>query len=1068
MSRIYILPEDVNRAGRPSPKPFRKVVRWLTTVVDTAYRTWAGDFDQVTAIETYGIPSADQEESLFYIFNTLDSPSTRVKDLAGSRYAHNALVDVLDDRVSGIKTRLYPYQKRSVASMLQREEAPARSQDARKPAYVDLQGEEFYMDVYEGGVFQHSHLYVEPRGGILAETMGYGKTLVCLTLVLATRGFYPSVPETRLERPQHKMEPKTSSLLSMAARSLRHHGVPWKAQFHALAQQGLHYTRCLEETKKYLREFGEPIFHPTTPGRKASRRESERTLRLCNGTLVIVPPNLIVQWQHEIEKHTEPGALDLLVIDMTTKEIPHWRQLMEYDMILISKNRLDQEYRDDDLNQGKRLKGSERISSQLCELRWLRVICDEGHSFASSTSRTRTMAMLDKLSIERRWIVSGTPSSSLIGVDVNLAADDTHTGRRRNSLSKALEQKRIPDSAKKEEHDMDRLRLIVVNFLKVQPWANQKGADQANWKKYLSPFSASGQRRCAPGLRPLLQSLMVRHRIRDIDVDVTLPPLHNDTVYLESSYYDKLALNLFILVLTANAVTSERTDEDYMHHPKNRKNLDLLISNLRQSTFHWVGFTPGHVEETIKACNTYFDKHLDDISDEDGVLLTQAVLFAQRVLGDLGWQAFAKLHEIGVYTDQFPSHAAEAWSMDGQRSKPLLLGTVQAREAQKYIRSHMHEEDPASGLIGAGMRAMHDARKRADDESEKNKKANNGTAHVQPPGVSDEPKVRPSLPRLQTSASPKTPSPRKRSHSALLTPQMTFSSTALAATQITGFTSAKLTYICSSIMALPPGTKSLIFYDSNNVAFWLAEALELLGIQFLIYSNTLPPSTRAKYLSMFNNEPKWQVLLMDLKQASTGLHVASASRVWIVTPIWRREVEAQAIKRAHRIGQVNEVRVETLVLKGTIEEEMWQRRKGMTEVERQALGSTAGGGPQNIGSGGWLEDGGVIDIIKRARFLNIGPDESGDGLESCCRLEQPVPLFRQPDVADVDDGGQESGQDAARTKKKRKVKGVSFAAEPLTPPESASGHQSIFGGFREAGSGAKKNVGFVGEAPVDL
>ena len=883
--------------------------------------------------------------------------------------------------------------------------------------------------------------------------------------MLATRGFYPQVPEARIERVEQKLYPHTPTLLSMAARAFRHNGLPWKAEFHTLAKSGIHYDRIVGELQKHEREFGEPIFHPTTPGRKASKRESERTLRLCNATLVVVPPNLIVQWQHEIRKHTEPEALHVLVIDMSTKAIPHWRVLMKQDIVLISKNRLDSEYHDDDLNTGKRLRGTDRVSSQLTELRWLRVICDEGHSFASSTSRTRTMAMLDKLSVERRWIISGTPSSSLIGADVSLAVHNKSSAKRSKSLDKVLEQRRLPDSAKQEERDMDRLRLIVCNFLKVQPWANQKGSDQANWKKYLAPFDSDGRRRCAPGLRPLLQSIMIRHKIQDIDTDISLPPLHNRTVYLEPSHYDRLTLNLFTLVLTANAITSERVDEDYMHHSKNRKNLDLLFSNLRQSTFHWVGFTPEQVEETIKSCNTYFDKHIETISDTDGVLLTQSLSHASKTLADTGWLAFSRLHEIGVYIEGFPEAARAAWSLHGQGGDPLLLGTLQAREAQTHVRKNFCNDDPTSGLIGAGMRAMHAAHKRAE-ENQKPKKGSTSVAandsSTKTPGISEEPKIKGPQSR------PQTPTSRKRRHSSISkSPIKVRSPTAFAALStpmITGFTSAKLTYLCNSILSLPSTTKSLIFYDSNNTAFWVSEALELLGIQFLIYSNTLPAPTRAKYLNMFNTEPRWRVLLMDLKQASTGLHVASASRVWIVTPIWRREVEAQAIKRAHRIGQTEEVYVETLVLKGTIEERLWRRRKGVSEAEGRKLAagegknvdgaasgstnSSSGGGKsttsQNIGSGGWLEDDGVVEIIKSARFLDTeesDTEQAGNGKEESCRLKTPVPFFvRKEDEEQINHNTGHGEDSHGREKSMPGRKRVKFATDSpsttsITSPE---------------------------------
>ncbi|KPI40845.1 F-box protein [Cyphellophora attinorum] len=1017
VARIYLLPEDVDRAIRSSPKPFRKTIKWLISIIDRSSKTWTGDFDPDRPAEAYGIPSADQDESLFYIFNTLKAPSPDSAAFRGTVDAHAALDDALHGSIPGITTELYPYQRKSVAMMLQREEDPYKSQDPRKPSYIDLEGNSFYMDVFSGSVTVHPQLYVEPRGGILAETMGYGKTLVCIALILATRGFYPRLPEARIEETVHQLYPQTPSLLSAAARAVKHHGVPWKAKFHALRMDGYHYDNCLTELDKYQREFGEPIFNPTTPDRKVSKRESDRTLRLCSATLVVVPPNLIVQWQHEIKKHTELDALDVLVIDMSTKEIPSWRTLMDQDIVLISKNRLDVEYRDDDLNQGKRLRGTDRVSSQLTELRWLRVVCDEGHSVASSASRTRTMAMLDKLSVERRWIISGTPSSSLVGVDVTSAVHGTDSSSRRGSFDKALERRRLPDSLRQEERDLDRLRLIVVNFFKMQPWANQKGADTANWKQYLAPFNSDGSRRCAASLRPLLQSLMVRHRIKDIDSDITLPPLHNRTVYLEPSYYDKLALNLFVLVLTANAITSERVDQDYMHHPNNRKTLELLISNLRQSTFHWVGFTPDQVKDTIKLCETYFDKHLDEISDDDGVLLTQAISHAQRTLADDGWRAFSKLHEIGVYVKHFPKDSREVWSLHAKGGDPLLLGTLQAREAQTYIRSHISDEEPTAGLIGTGMRAMRDARERADEDLARSVKRG-----AKDPWPSD-------------------PDPSTAENTTKATSLLCCFANHAAVSgdhqgsrrcQIVGFSSAKLTYICTSILSLPITTKCLIFYDSNNTAFWLAEALELLGIEFLIYANTLPPATRAKYLSMFNSEPRWRMLLMDLRQASTGLHVASASRVWIVTPIWRREVEAQAIKRAHRIGQVNEVFLETLVLKGTIEEKFWRRRKGLSEgeVRKQSTGSTAGGGEgdvgpggksakgtgggaksmQSLGSGGWLEDDGVVEIIKQARFLDVDYESTSDGSKGCCRLQTPVQLFVNNEDLEVEAGEANTAQ----------------------------------------------------------
>ncbi len=66
---------------------------------------------------------------------------------------------------------------------------------------------------------------------------------------------------------------------------------------------------------------------------------------------------------------------------------------------------------------------------------------------------------------------------------------------------------------------------------------------------------------------------------------------------------------------------------------------------------------------------------------------------------------------------------------------------------------------------------------------------------------------------------------------------------------------------------------------------------------------------------------------MDIGSAAFGLNLKSASRMYFVNPVLRPRIEAQALKRAHRIGQMRPVSVETLVLQGSIEEAMLERSR---------------------------------------------------------------------------------------------------------------------------------------------
>lgn len=53
--------------------------------------------------------------------------------------------------------------------------------------------------------------------------------------------------------------------------------------------------------------------------------------------------------------------------------------------------------------------------SPFLQIRWKRLILDEGHIVsADTTNRNR---FLGWLSVERRWIVSGTPTTNLRGVN---------------------------------------------------------------------------------------------------------------------------------------------------------------------------------------------------------------------------------------------------------------------------------------------------------------------------------------------------------------------------------------------------------------------------------------------------------------------------------------------------------------------------------------------------------------------------------------------------------------------------------------------------------------------------
>jgi hypothetical protein len=176
---------------------------------------------------------------------------------------------------------------------------------------------------------------------------------------------------------------------------------------------------------------------------------------------------------------------------------------------------------------------------------------------------------------------------------------------------------------------------------------------------------------------------------------------------------------------------------------------------------------------------------------------------------------------------------------------------------------------------------------------------------------------------------------------------------------------------------------------------------------------------------------------MDITQAAFGLDMQSASRIYFLHPVLNPQVEAQAIGRARRISQTKPVTVETLVLRGSVEEVVVRRRGEMTRAEQWKCRSI-------------LDDRPIWEWVVNARILPLpgGGDLGGGGAlrgeEQMARLEVPLLLFGRgfgrgvghPDQDLV--GGVGAGEGAAqqherglveRGRKRREVTGEAAAPE---------------------------------------
>ena len=95
---------------------------------------------------------------------------------------------------------------------------------------------------------------------------------------------------------------------------------------------------------------------------------------------------------------------------------------------------------------------------------------------------------------------------------------------------------------------------------------------------------------------------------------------------------------------------------------------------------------------------------------------------------------------------------------------------------------------------------------------------------------------------------------------------------------------------------------------------------------------------RQQVVNAFQNDPSAAVFLLSLRAAGTGLNLTNASYVVLYDPWWNPAVEAQAIDRSHRIGQVNTVNAYRLIAPGTVEEKIWELQQSKAQTIADVLG----------------------------------------------------------------------------------------------------------------------------------
>ncbi|XP_020158013.1 DNA repair protein RAD5A [Aegilops tauschii subsp. strangulata] len=266
------------------------------------------------------------------------------------------------DPPEALQCDLRPYQKQALHWMLQLEKGSC-SQDAATTlhpcweAYKLDDKREFvlYLNVFSGDATTEFPSTLQlSRGGILADAMGLGKTIMTISLLLSD---------------------------SSKGRVTTQHSTQISGEASGLGETPI---QSLDSVKNLASPFS------------FSKIRKLKAPLIGGGNLVICPMTLLSQWKAEIEAHTKPNSLNIYVHygQSRPKEASF---IGQNDIVLTTYGVVASEFSTE----------SSTENGGLYSVHWFRIVLDEAHMIKSSKSLISQAAAA--LTADRRWCLTGTP-----------------------------------------------------------------------------------------------------------------------------------------------------------------------------------------------------------------------------------------------------------------------------------------------------------------------------------------------------------------------------------------------------------------------------------------------------------------------------------------------------------------------------------------------------------------------------------------------------------------------------------------------------------------------------------
>ena len=138
--------------------------------------------------------------------------------------------------------------------------------------------------------------------------------------------------------------------------------------------------------------------------------------------------------------------------------------------------------------------------------------------------------------------------------------------------------------------------------------------------------------------------------------------------------------------------------------------------------------------------------------------------------------------------------------------------------------------------------------------------------------------------------------------------------------------SAKLELLLEQLGdVLEAGHKALVFSQFTSFLKIVRNRLDRIGTVYEYLDGAT--RDRQRRVERFQNDEDCRAFLISLKAGGLGLNLTAAEYIFILDPWWNPAPEAQAVDRAHRIGQTQPIFAYRLIARETVEEKVLELQK---------------------------------------------------------------------------------------------------------------------------------------------